>query len=284
MKSSAAISEERTSTALRKAIIPEPPKRNPVMSALYSARVWLVLVVGILGWALIVRLSSIPHFLLPGPDSVVETFLEAPGFYMEEFLVTSIEAVSGFAIAASIAFVLAIIMARSSLLEDLIYPYLNILRVMPIIAIAPLLIIWFGHGMTPMIIVSAMIAFFPIVVNTVLGLRSADPELIDLMHTWNASEGEILRKIRLPTALPYLLSSFRIAAPLAVIGAMVGEFVGGTGGLGYLLLRAHGRIDTSGVFLMVALSVFLSLFFFGLVVAIERRVLRWHPSILNEQL
>jgi ABC-type nitrate/sulfonate/bicarbonate transport system permease component len=135
--------------------------------------------------------------------------------------------------------------------------------------------------MTPMIIVSALIAFFPVVVNTVLGLRSVDPELIDLMRTLNASERQILWKIRLPFALPYVLSSFRIAAPGAVIGALVGEFVGGVRGLGFVLVTAHGRLDTAAVFLMVTLSVFLGLLFFVVVIAIEKRVLRWHPSTLE---
>ena len=265
---------------LQKAVISEPPKRHWLRSVLWSARVWLLLAVTVAAWQALTALLDIPRYLLPSPAAVIGEFVETPRFVVESFLVTMFESVAGFAIAATGAFGLAVLMSRSAVVEDFFYPYLNIVRVMPIVAIVPLLIIWFGHGMTPMIIVAALIAFFPIVVNTILGLRSVDPDLVDLMHTLNASEVQILHKIRIPNALPYVLSAFRISAPGAVIGALVGEFVGGSRGLGYLLVTAHGRIDTSAVFLMVALSVLLGLVFFGMVVAIERRVLRWHPSTL----
>jgi NitT/TauT family transport system permease protein len=151
-----------------------------------------------------------------------------------------------------------------------------------VLAIAPLLTIWFGHTMTPIVIVATLIAFFPIVVTTVLGLRSVDPDLINLMRTLSASERDVLRKIRFPNAMPYIFSSFRISAPLAVVGALVGEFVGAAQGLGYLLVTARGRIDTSMVFLMVVLSAALGIAFFMAVVAVERRVIKWHPSIVLE--
>ena len=266
--------------ALRKAVIPAPPRRHWLPSVLWGARVWLLLVVTMAAWQALTTLLDIPRYLLPSPASVIAEFVETPRFIIESFLVTMLESVAGFAIAAVVAFGLAVLMSRSAVIEEFVYPYLNIVRVMPIVAVVPLLIIWFGHGMTPMIIVAALIAFFPIVVNTILGLRSVDPDLVDLMHTLNAKQGQILRKIRVPNALPYVLSAFRISAPGAVIGALVGEFVGGARGLGYLLVTAHGRIDTSAVFLMVVLSVLLGLAFFGLVVAIERRTLRWHPSTL----
>jgi NitT/TauT family transport system permease protein len=132
-----------------------------------------------------------------------------------------------------------------------------------------------------MILVSALIAFFPIVVTTVLGLRSADPELVSLMRTLNASEAEILRKIRMPSALPHLFASFRVSAPLAVIGALVGEFVGASAGMGFLLVSARSRIDTEMVFLMVVLSAILGILAFSAVVALERRYVRWHHSVLS---
>jgi ABC-type nitrate/sulfonate/bicarbonate transport system permease component len=212
---------------------------------------------------------------------VVEAFVDSNRLVIGAFLVTATEASLGFMIAASAGLLLAVMIARSALLEDVLYPFLNIIRVTPVIAIAPLLTIWFGHGLTPMILVSALIAFFPIVVTTVLGLRSADPELVSLMRTLNASEAEILRKIRMPSALPHLFASFRVSAPLAVIGALVGEFVGASAGMGFLLVSARSRIDTEMVFLMVVLSAILGILAFSAVVALERRYVRWHHSVLS---
>ena len=195
-------------------------------------------------------------------------------------MTTFTESVIGFAIAAVAGILLAILIARSALMERLVYPYLNIVRVTPVIAIAPLLTIWFGHGQVPMVIVAALIAFFPIVVTTALGLKSVDPDLMSMMRLLNASRRQTLYKIQLPNALPYIFSAFRISAPLAVVGALVGEFVGASEGLGYLLVTARGRIDTSTVFLMTVLAALMGILAFALVVAFERRFVKWHPSVL----
>jgi NitT/TauT family transport system permease protein len=266
---------------LRTAVVPDPPKRSILLRIFIKVRIWLVLLLTLLFWQFAVVFFDIPHYFLPSPRSVVEKFLDTPELYIEAFIVTAVESIGGFFLAAIAGISIAVLIARSRLIEELLFPYLTIIRVMPIVAIAPLLIIWFGHGLLPMIIVSALIAFFPIVVNTVLGLRSVDPDLIDLMRTLNSSERQLLWKIRFPFALPYIMSAFRISAPGAVIGALVGEFVGGIRGLGFVLVTAHGRLDTAAVFLMVTLSVFLGLLFFAVVVAIEKRVLRWHPSSLE---
>jgi NitT/TauT family transport system permease protein len=248
---------------------------------LWRARLGVLLIGIVLAWETYTRLVSVPTYLLPSPSMVVEAFVDSNRLVIGAFLVTATEASLGFMIAASAGLLLAVMIARSALLEDVLYPFLNIIRVTPVIAIAPLLTIWFGHGLTPMILVSALIAFFPIVVTTVLGLRSADPELVSLMRTLNASEAEILRKIRMPSALPHLFASFRVSAPLAVIGALVGEFVGASAGMGFLLVSARSRIDTEMVFLMVVLSAILGILAFSAVVALERRYVRWHHSVLS---
>jgi NitT/TauT family transport system permease protein len=249
------------------------------LRVLRASRVWLVLLAGLGCWQLATRLFDIPRYLLPAPSVVVEELLEKPELYLEGLKVTAVESVSGFLIAALAGFLLGILIARSPLTEELLYPYLNIIRVTPIVAIAPLLTIWLGHGMAPNVVVAAMIAFFPIVVGTVLGLKSVDPDLISLMRILNAGELTELRKIRLPNALPYLFSAFRVSAPMAVIGALVGEFVGGSSGLGYLLVTAQGQLNTSAVFLLVVFSGLLGIVVFNAVVLVERRVLRWHPSV-----
>jgi NitT/TauT family transport system permease protein len=269
---------ESVDQRLTRAVIPEEPRPPLALQVLRASRVWLVLLLSLAAWELLTRLLEIPNYLLPAPNRVIGELTDKPGLFLEGLRVTTIESVVAFAIAAIAGIVLGTLIARSSLTEELLYPYLNIIRVTPIVAIAPLLTIWLGHGMTPIIVVSSLIAFFPIVVGTVLGLKSVDRDLIDLMRILNASELITLRKIRLPNALPHLFSSFRISAPMAVIGTLVGEFVGGSRGLGYLLVAAEGQLNTSAVFLLVLMSAALGIVVFNVVVFFERRVVRWHPS------
>jgi ABC-type nitrate/sulfonate/bicarbonate transport system permease component len=274
------MTEQGVPIEVRPAVVP-PEQRHSLGSRTFRrTRVLIVLAVTVLVWELATRVLDVPVYLLPAPELLLADALEKPGLVMDAFVATAIAAVLGFLLAAALGIGLGIVIARWFLMEELLYPYLNIIRVTPIIAIAPLLTIWFGHGRTPVVVVAVIIAFFPIVVGTVLGLKSVDPDLIDLMRTLSASDRAILRKIRLPHAMPYIFSAFRISAPLAVIGALVAEFVGGSSGLGYLLITARGRIDTSMVFLMVVLSALLGILFFQAVVAIERRVIRWHPSVV----
>jgi NitT/TauT family transport system permease protein len=259
--------------------VPDDPRVPPALRVLRALRVWLVLLVTLGCWQLATKLFDIPTYLLPAPSLVVDELVEKPELYLEALRVTAIESVSGFLIAAVAGFLFGILIARSPLTEELLYPYLNLIRVTPIVAIAPLLTIWLGHGMAPNVVVAAMIAFFPVVVGTVLGLKSVDPDLISLMRILNAGELTELRKIRLPNSLPHLFSAFRVSAPMAVIGALVGEFVGGSSGLGYLLVTAQGQLNTSAVFLLVLISGLLGIVVFNVVILVERRVVRWHPSV-----
>jgi NitT/TauT family transport system permease protein len=264
----------------RPAVVPPEERHSIGMRMFRRARVLILLGVTVLIWELATRALDVPVYLLPAPELLLADALENPGLVFDALAATTIAAVLGFIVAATLGIALGIVISRWFLMEDLLYPYLNIIRVTPIIAIAPLLTIWFGHGRAPVVIVAVIIAFFPIVVGTVLGLKSVDPDLINLMRTLSASDRAVLRKIRLPHAMPSIFAAFRISAPLAVIGTLVAEFVGGSSGLGYLLITARGRIDTSMVFLMVVLSALLGIAFFQVVVAIERRVIRWHPSVI----
>jgi NitT/TauT family transport system permease protein len=261
------------------ATIPPTQRRPWPMRAFLAGRVWLVLLFSLIVWELATRLLDIPTYLLPAPRLVVGQFAERPGLFLEGLRVTAIESAVGFTVAAVTGGLLGILIARSRLTEEMLYPYLNILRVTPVVAIAPLLTIWLGHGITPIIVVSALIAFFPIVVGTVLGMKSVDAELISLMRILNATEFTELRRIRLPNALPHLFAAFRISAPMAVIGAIVGEFVGGSRGLGYLLVAFQAQLSTSSVFVLVLLSGLLGIAFFNVVVLLERRFVPWLGSV-----
>jgi ABC-type nitrate/sulfonate/bicarbonate transport system permease component len=262
--------------------IPEDEVPSAISVAFRKSRLAIVLIATAITWEAFSRIADVPNYLLPAPSRMLETFIEDFDLVVSAFLLTAATATIGFFVAMALGFVLAVIVARSQLMEELLYPYLNIIRVTPTIAIAPLLTIWFGHGIVPVIIVAAVITFFPIVTTAVLGLRSVDPDLVNLLRTLNASELTILRKIRIPNAMPHLFAAFRITAPLAVVGALVGEFVGSSRGLGFLLVTARGRLDTTMVFVMIALSAVLGILAFALVVAVERRLIHWHPSVLVE--
>jgi NitT/TauT family transport system permease protein len=269
----------RPGTAAGSLPLPRPPRLSLTMRVLKSARVWFVLVVGLAVWELVTRLGDVPTYLFPAPGKVVDQLVNRPELYLEAVWTTTVETVVGFALAVGAGVLLGVLIARSRLTEEILYPYLNIIRVTPTIALAPLLTIWMGRGMTPIIVVTALTAFFPIVVQTVLGLKSTDPALVDLMRIANAGEITVLRKIRFPNSLPYLFSAFRISAPTAVIGALVGEFISGEKGLGYLLITAQGQLNTSAVFLVIVLSALLGIVLFNLLVLLERRVVRWHPAV-----
>ena len=265
---------------IEKAVIPPEQTRSLASRVFRRVRVIVLLLLTVGLWQALSRGLDVPPYLLPAPDLIIADFLDKPQLALNGFKETALEATVGFLIAAALGIGLGIVIARWVVMEDMLYPYLNIIRVTPVIAIAPLLTIWFGHNSTPVIIVVTLIAFFPIVVGTVLGLKSVDPDLINLMRTLSASDRAMLLKIRLPHAMPYIFSAFRISAPLAVIGALVGEIFGAAQGLGYLLIRARSTIDTSQVFLMVVLSAILGIVFFSIVVAVERRVIKWHPSVV----
>ena len=271
-----------SSPGLRSAVIPPEREIRLLQDMAKRSLVLVILIATILVWEGWVRFRDIPNYLFPKPSTVVDRLVAKPAVMAEAFFFTFFESIIGFALASVVGIALAILIARSALLERLIYPYLNIIRVTPVIAIAPLLTIWFGHGILPQALIAALIAFFPIVVTTVLGLKSVDPELVSLMKLLNATEAKELWKIRLPNALPYIFSAFRISAPLAVVGALVGEFVGGAQGLGWILITARGRLDTSTVFLMVVLAVLLGIASFTLVVAFEKRFVKWHPAVVLE--
>jgi NitT/TauT family transport system permease protein len=229
-------------------------------------------------WEFLVRYLKVPTYIAAAPSAVWAAFIKDPNFILKHTLATAIAAIAGFFLAILVGGVLAVIIAYSRPLERAVYPYLVITKVVPIVAIAPILAIWFGFGVAPKIVVSFLIAFFPIVVNLVLGFRSADHGMLMLMRSMNARESDTFRKIRMPFAMPYFFAALRIAAPTCVVGAIVAEFVGSDSGLGYVILFAKGYLQTDRIFLAVVASALLGILMFGAVVLVESRVLRWHDS------
>jgi NitT/TauT family transport system permease protein len=228
-------------------------------------------------WWLVSRLSGLPAFMLPAPATVAERFWEAlrDGTLARHSAATLLEVLLGLAAGAGAAVILGYLLAKSRLLERILAPYLVASQAIPVVAIAPLLVIWFGPGMFSKVLICALIVFFPVLVNTVVGLRAVPEHLRDLMRSLHATRAQMLRYLEIPAALPVLLGGLRIGATLSVIGAVVGEFVGADRGLGFLINVGRGQYDTALVFAAVFTLVVMALSLYGLVVLLESRLLAW---------
>ncbi len=237
----------------------------------------LVLVVAIAGWELTARLTGLPAFILPSPGLVAERFLRAlsDGSLPRHAAITLLEVLLGLLSGASTALLFGYAIAKSRLFERLVSPFLVASQAIPIVAIAPLLVIWFGPGMFSKVLICALIVFFPVLVNTVVGLRAVPRSLYELMRSLRASRVQMLKLLEIPAALPVFLGGLRIGATLSVIGAVVGEFVGADRGLGFLINVGRGQYDTALVFVATITLVILALTLYGIVILLESRLLAW---------
>jgi NitT/TauT family transport system permease protein len=196
--------------------------------------------------------------------------------------ITAFESIVGLSLGVAFGVLLAVIFVYSKTVEMSMYPYAIALKSVPIVAIAPLLIVWFGNGLLPKIIIAAIISFFPVVVNTTKGLRSIDAEAYDLFDSLSASRSQLFFKLRVPTSLPYFFAALRISATLAVIGAIVGEFAGSDKGLGFLILISSHRLETVDMFVGILLSSALGLLMFYAMAAIEMWLVPWGDKVESE--
>ncbi len=248
---------------------------------LYRGLRWLALplslAAGVLAWEAVARLNQFPAFILPLPGAVAQRFwvVLTDGRLLWHSGITLGEILAGLALGTVAASALGYVIAKSPGLERALTPYVVASQAVPIVAIAPLLVIWFGVGLSSKVLICALIVFFPILINTVLGLRSAEPELRDLMRSLRATRWQTLAKLDVPSALPTWLAGLKVGATLAVIGAVVGEFVGADRGLGFLISFGRGQYDTALVFVAVAALVVIALGLYGAVSLLERRLLRW---------
>jgi NitT/TauT family transport system permease protein len=228
-------------------------------------------------WVLLAKFSWLPDFILPGPDQIALRFWQGlvDGTLPRHAAATLLEVALGLAAGSFCATVLGYAIARSQTLERLLSPYLVASQAVPIVAIAPLLVIWFGPGLFSKVLICALIVFFPVLVNTAVGLRAVPQNLRDLMRSMHATRGQILRHLEIPAALPVFLAGLRVGATLSVIGAVVGEFVSAERGLGFLINVARGQFDTPLVFASVLTLIAMALLLYGLVLLAEHRFLRW---------
>jgi NitT/TauT family transport system permease protein len=240
----------------------------------------LSLILGVGLWGLISLSGWLPAYILPGPLQVGERLLQAilDGTLPRHTAATMLEVVLGLLIGSLVAMVCGYAIARSRVLEKVLSPYLVASQAVPVVAIAPLLVIWFGPGLFSKVLICALIVFFPVLVNTAVGLRSVPANLRDLMHSLRATRWQTLRHLDIPAALPVFLGGLRIGATLSVIGAVVGEFVGADRGLGFLINVARGQFDTALVFATVLTLIGMALGLYGLVLIVERRTLKWQKK------
>lgn len=230
-------------------------------------------------WELTVRLGSVPPYLLPSPSGVLSVLTRDWQTLGLNALVTMGEAMAGFALGNAAGFMIGVLFSSWRVAEKAMYPYVIALKTTPILALAPLLVIWFGTGWLSKIIASALICFFPIVVNATRGLRAAQTEAVDLFRSLAASRLQTFLKLRLPTSLPYIFSALRISTSLSVVGAVVGEFVGAQQGLGYLILVSSYRFETEMMIAATIAAAIGGVAFFGLVVLLEALVVPWSQRI-----
>jgi NitT/TauT family transport system permease protein len=229
-------------------------------------------------WQAGVMFSKVPAYLLPAPTEIAATFTNEFPKLLWHGWVTTHEMLLGYLLAVAVGVPLAIAITSSQRFDQFVMPTMLFFQVVPKVAIAPLFLVWFGVGALPKILVAFLISFFPIVIDTAVGLRSMSSEMLDLARSMGASRMQIFTQFRLPTSLPYLFSGLKVAATLAIAGAVVGEFVGADRGLGYLLLVTNSNMETSLMFSTLVGLTFIGLVFFYSVEFLEALLIPWHVS------
>ncbi len=234
-------------------------------------------------WQIIVKVFDLPSYLLPTPVEIVQTSIDRADLLLEHSWITAYEMILGYILAIVVAVPLAIAITSSKTFDQFIMPILLFFQTVPKIAIAPLFLIWFGVGTFPKVLVAFLISFFPIIIDTAVGLRSVSSEMIDLARSMGATEIQIFTRFRLPTSLPYLFSGLKVAATLAVVGAVVGEFVGADRGLGYLLLVTNSNLQTALMFGTIAALTIQGLILFYAIQILENFLIPWHITVRSGQ-
>jgi NitT/TauT family transport system permease protein len=228
----------------------------------------------IIVWQAAVMVFHVPTWLLPAPSAIWLEFVKQAHLLGKHVAATGTGAIGGLAIGSASGIILAVLMVQSPLLQRVLMPLLVIDQSIPKIALAPIFVIWFGTGMMSRVVIATVISFFPLVVNAIRGMTTVDRRVNDLMATIYASRWHVLTKVQLPNAVPYIFSALKVAVPLAIIGAVVAEFMQSDSGLGYLVLVAVGNVDTPMVFVAVLLMALLSLTLFSAISLIEWMVMK----------
>jgi len=237
----------------------------------------LLFILLVAGWEAAVWLFSIPSILVPPPSAIAQALwanLTTARFYTHVG-VTLWEIVAGFAIGSSVGLIIGVVIGQWKLLERTVYPYVVAFQTVPKVAIAPMIVIWFGYGISSKIVITALIAFFPVVVNCIAGMNAASPQQVEMLRSFTASRWQVFRMVKLQSALPYIFAGLDVAVVLAVIGAIVGEFIGAQAGLGDLLLQRNFSMDTAGSFAILIVLSTIGMILHQLTNTVRKRVVFW---------
>lgn len=232
----------------------------------------LVHVAAVLLWEVLVRATKLPAFILPAPSAVLATLAVPSNAWVSNTLVTAAEIGGGYLLAVVLGVVLALVFSWSRLLSLLVFPLLVTLNMIPKVALGPIVIVWMSYGIVTNMLITFSLCFFPILLTTVRGLQEVEPDLLDLVHSLKGSRWQVFRYIQLPGSLPYIFSGMKVAAILAVAGAVVGEFVASERGLAYLMIQVQTSLDTAAMFMAVILLTLLGLALYLLVLGLEHRL------------
>jgi ABC-type nitrate/sulfonate/bicarbonate transport system permease component len=257
-----------------------PRRRITLRRGLKDVLAPALVVAALIGtWQIVVRAFDVKEYVLPAPSAIARTAFTSWDILLPNLRVTVEEMLLGFGLATAVGISLGTLIALSSVFRRGIFPLVIASQTVPVIAIAPVLVIWFGYDILPRVLVTALIAFFPLTVNTVAGLRAVDPELVRLFRSLNASRIQIFRKLTFPSGLPYIFAGLKVAATLSVIGATVGEWVGADRGLGYQIVTDTAQVETARVFAAIFLLSLSGIALYLIVAGIEWISLPWRHSV-----
>lgn len=243
----------------------------------------LLIIFALLSWQVVAAKSGLSAFILPSPTQVFEAAWETRDLLASAISTTMLETLIGLIMAILLGMAIAAAMDFSSFIRRALYPILVASQTVQILAIAPLLIIWFGFGLLPKVIIVVLVCFFPMAVSTADGLASADPDHVALLKAMGANRGQIWRLVRLPSALPSFFSGLRIAVTYSVVGATIGEWVGGSAGLGLYMLRSKNALATDQVFVAIVITSAISIGLFAMIYFLERAILPWYYSSVRRE-
>lgn len=258
----------------------EPKPQGAVSKILNAAwvRPFLFMVFIVVAWDLAIRLFKIPAYQIPSPLDVVAVLRTEWPELLRQSWPTTYATVCGFLLSALFGIPVAMLIAGSKTVESYVYPLLVFSQSVPKIAIAPLFVVWFGFGIIPKVISAFLLGFFPVVVSAVQGFKSVDPDMVDLARAMQGSRVQVFRAVNLPHALPAIFSGLKVSVTLAVVGAVVGEFVGSNSGIGYVMQRSIGTFDLPTMFAALVILALLGVILFWIVDRIEKLVIPWHVS------
>ena len=235
-------------------------------------------------WESVVGMTGVSALVVPAPSAVLEVLWDGlvVGFLWPHIWVTSVEVLLGFALGCTIGFLVGVILGEIEFLRRLLWPYVLASQVVPKLALGPIFIVWFGFGMTSTIVITALICFFPLLENTITGLQSVSPDKRDLFNMLGASRCQTLLKLKIPSGLPVIMAGVRVAIVLALVGAVVGEFIGGSKGLGASIITAQGMMDSTLMFALFIVITVLGILFYQLTILIERSMLNGYQKGQDE--